>query len=125
MLFNSDDNNKSNIDSSGNSKRLFGAEDATFDESNAASSNKDSLFASSKSDSANGANSEGGSLFNSSFNPDEIDGEDFFADLDQALPESDVDTSNSSGNIQSSFVVSFKANDPINTVSGVINGFEF
>ena len=31
MLFNSDDNNKSNIDSSGNSKRLFGAEDATFD----------------------------------------------------------------------------------------------
>lgn len=121
MLFNSDDNNKSNIDSSGNSKRLFGAEDATFDESNAASSNKDSLFASSMSDSANGANSEGGSLFNSSFNPDEIDGEDFFADLDQALPESDVDTSNSSGNIQSSFVVSFKANDPINTVSGVIN----
>ena len=100
MLYNSDDNeNKSN------ENKLFGADNANnnLDDSPAAESNPDSLFASP----LNGTNqTTHDSLFDTSFSEDDIKAND---------------------TIDSSFVVSFKNNDPINSVSDKLkydNSFE-
>ena len=87
MLYNSDDNENQSKDG-----KLFGADDKDiFDDAPAAEANENSVFGTPQKD-----NSKHESLFDSSYDEDDIKSNDTVA---------------------SSFVVSFKNNDPVNSVS--------